>query len=250
MWVKGNLKDHLGITRRRDQMVLVGGSSSDLEGTPMFRERHTRSASEMSTTDIYEPNLPRAPGDFPSTGAEKDHGTPPQIGTASVASGSSQRPLTPIATVSNDEDVMPSAASPSGAEARAVAMSPSPQPSYYSASDIPLPSPLPSPGFYNPSPTYPRAASLSYSRPLRSQYLSPHPDNLAILPNSYEMRVHDLTLGENSAERRELSAIGEEASYTLAVEREHGQHGHSRSPSPPGWRASTLSTADDGPIAL
>lgn len=227
MWVKGNLKDRLGIRRRNKEMVVVDGSSSDPEGTPMFREPHTRSISEISTPDVYEPALPRGLGDHtPINRIEGLDATTPQISGPSIPPSTSPRgPLTPTVTTGEDNAMMSTPTSPAMAT-RAAAMSPSPQPSYYSASDIPLPSPVPSPG-YVPSQAYTRAPSISYSRPLRGQYLS-HPDNLHLPPNSYEMQVHSPKLEEssNSTERRERSGINEDT------------------------RVSTLSTTDDGPMAL
>jgi len=227
MWVKGNLKDSLGIRRRNKEKVVVDGSSSDPEGTPMIREPHTHSISEISTPDVYEPGLPRGLGDHtPLNRIERLDATTPQTSGPSIAPSSSPRdPLPPIVTTGEDNAMMSTPTSPAMAT-RAAAMSPSPQPSYYSASDIPLPSPVPSPG-HGPSQVYSRAPSISYSRPLRGQYLS-HPDNLRLPPNSYEMQVHSLKLEEspNPMERREWSEINEDT------------------------HASTLSTTDDVPMAL
>lgn len=247
MWVNGNLKDRLGIRTRHEQMVPVDGSSSVLEGTPMFRDPHARSTSEVST---YEPGRRSGPGDrTPPTQIERLNGTHLQISATVVGSGSTHRLLAPTATTSEDEDVMPPTISPTAA-ADPAAMSPSPQPSYYSASDIPLPSPLPSPGFHDPSQAYPRVGSISYSRPLRGQYLSPPLDHIRLAPNSNEMRVHNRKLEEGSIspERRELSAHSD-ASYELAAVGEHINQHRSRSSSP-AWRASTSPTTDDEPTAL
>lgn len=203
MWVKGDLKDRLGIKHRHrhDQNVPVDGPSSDLEGTPMFREPHARSTSEMSTADIYQPGLPRVLGN----GKQSD--TTQQINTLLAAPSSSPQHI-PMASTSEDGDMTPT--SPIS-EARPTVMSPSPQPSYYSASDIPLPSPLPSPVFHDPSQAYPKVAPISYSRPFRGQYLSPHPDNLRLHPGSYEMRVHSPKSEENlsRSKRQESSEAGE-----------------------------------------
>jgi phospholipid-translocating ATPase len=243
MWVKGNLKDRLGIRARHGQKVPVDGSSSGLEGTPMFSETHSRSPSEAS---IYEPGRQTGSGDrTPSTQTEKLIGTSFQISSTVVASsGFSHRPLTPIATPSEDEDV-PIAISTTEA-GNYVAMPHSPQPSYYSASDIPLPSPLPSPNIHNPSRAYPRMASISYSRPLRGQYLSPLLDHIPSPPNSTEMHAHHRNLNESTSPS-ELSAHSE-ASYELSAMGKPGDQRRSRIPSP-SWRASTLLTTDE-PTAL
>jgi len=229
MWVKGNLKDSLGIRRRNKEIVVVDGSSSDPEGTPMFREPHTRSISEISSPDVYEPGFPRGLGDHtPINRIEALDTTTPQISAPLIALSSSLHgPLTPMVTTGEDNAMM-STPTPPAMAIRAAAMPPSPQPSYYSASDVPLPSPVPSPGSsYEPSQVYPRAPSISYSRPLRGQYPS-HSDNLCMPPNSYEMQVHSPKLEESSSpmERREWSENNEVA------------------------RASILSTTDDGPMAL
>lgn len=52
MWVKGNLKDLLGIRSHHERMVPVNGPSSVLEVRPMFREPHTRSTSEVSNYEL------------------------------------------------------------------------------------------------------------------------------------------------------------------------------------------------------
>ena len=243
MWVKGNLKDRLGIRARRGQKVPVDGSSSGLEGTPMFSETDARSPSEVS---IYEPGRQSGSGDrTPSTQTEKLIGTPLQISATVVASsGSSHHLLIPTVTTSENDD-MPTVI-PATEAGDAFAMSHSPQPSYYSASDIPSPSPLPSPSIHNPSQPHPRMASISYSRPLRGQYLSPLLDHVPSPPNSTEMYADDRNLNE-SPSPPELSAHSE-ASYELSAMGRPGDQRRSRSSSP-AWRASTLLTTDE-PIAL
>lgn len=237
MWVRGNLKDRLGIRTRHEQKVIADGSSSGLEEAPMFSKTHARSPSEVS---IYEPGRQSGSGvRTPPTQTGNLIGTSLQISATVVASsGSSHRILTPIATTSEDED-MPIAISATGAGV-SVAMSNSPQPSYYSASDIPLPSPAPSPSIHDPSQAYPRVASISYSRPLRGQYLSPLLNHVRSPPTSTEMRGQDRKLTE-SFSPPEFSAHSE-ASYELST------MGRSRSSSP-AWRASTLLTTDE-PTAL
>lgn len=248
MWVKGNLKDSLGIRNRIEQTVSMDGPSSVIEGTPMFREPHARSTSEVST---YEPGRQDTRKDrTPSVQTEKTNGTPLQINATFVASsGSTHHLLAPIVTTSEDEDMMPRAISPTRT-ADLASMSPSPQPSYYSASDIPLPSPLPSPGLRDPSQAHPRAASISYSRPLRGQYLSPLLDHVRLPPNSNEMRAHNRKLEESSIspEQWELSTPSE-PSYELAAVGEPGNQRHSRSLSP-AWRASISPPTDGEPTAL
>jgi len=243
LWVKGNLKDRLGIRARYNAKAPMGGSSSGLEGTPMFSETHARSPSEAS---IYEAGRQSESGDrTPPIQTEKLIDTSLQISATMVASsGSSHRLLTPIAITSEDED-MPITISATEA-GDSVTMPHSPQPSYYSASDIPLSSPLPSPSIHNPSQAYPRVASISYSRPLRGQYLSPLLDHVSSPPDSTERRAHDRNLNESSSPP-ELSAH-DEASYELCAMGKPGDQHRSRSSSP-AWRASTLLTTDE-PTAL
>lgn len=237
MWVKGNLKDRLGIRARHGQMVPEDGSSG-LEGMPMFSKTHARSASEVS---IYDPARQSGSGDrTPPTQTEKLIGA-----TVVASSGSSHRFLTPVVTTSEEND-MPAAISATVAgDSSAMSHSPSPQPSYYSASDIPLPSPLPSASIHNPQ-AHPRMASISYSRPLRGQYLSPLIDQVSSSPNSTEMRAHDRNLNKSSSPP-ELSTHSE-ASYELSAMGRPGDQRRSRSSSP-AWRTSTLLTTDE-PTAL
>ncbi|KAI0266442.1 phospholipid-translocating P-type ATPase [Gloeopeniophorella convolvens] len=245
MWVKGDLKDRLGIKHRRDQ---TGGSgpSTDFEARPMFRDPHARSVSEMSNTDGYEPALTHSPGrGIVPTRSEKLFATPPQTAPSSP----SHHAVTIDHNVPHDEGAMrvPAALTP-GSHA---AMSPSPQPSYYSASDIPVPSPLPSPGFQHPSQTFSRKGSISYSRPIRDQY--PQSDNLQVPQNAYEMRVRSSQPDDHahSTERRDLSEISE-ASYTTAQDDNITEQGGLYAPPSPGndWRASTQSSLYGGPRAL
>ncbi|KAI0289421.1 hypothetical protein B0F90DRAFT_1812527 [Multifurca ochricompacta] len=100
MWVKGDLKDRLGIRHRQDQPALMEGQSSILEATPIFREPHSRSLSEMSATDGYESALTFSPG------PEKPDAASPQI-SAALADSSIPLPLITIAGTTNDEDMMP-----------------------------------------------------------------------------------------------------------------------------------------------
>jgi hypothetical protein len=231
MWVKGNLKDSLGIRRRNKDIVIVNGSSSDPEGTPMFREAHsahTRSISEISTPDVYEPGFPRGIGDpTPINRIEGLDTTTPQFSAPSITLSSSPHGfLTPIVTMGETNAMVSTPTSPAIAT-RVAAMPPSPQQSYYSASDIPLPSSVSSPGSYEPSQADPRAISISYSRSLHGQHPS-HSDNLCMPPNSYEMQVHSPKLVESSdpMEQWEWSENNEVA------------------------HASIQSITDDGPMAL
>lgn len=244
MWVKGDLKQRLGIKPHRDQQAPVDGSTSASEATPIFREPHARSVSEMSTPDGYEPALSHSPGEHTlPTRPEQRYDTLPQISATLEDFSASPRGL--LANTSEDEDMKLS--TPTTA-AHAAALSPSPQPSYYSASDIPIPSPLPSPVFQQPLQAHP--TTVSYSRPLRSQYPSHvHSDNLRVPPNLYEMHVRNPIPGKDPhPEGRELSEISE-ASYATATEIElKGSH---RPPSStPEVGASSRPLAYEEPTAL
>jgi phospholipid-translocating ATPase len=246
MWVKGNLKDSLGIRRRNNEIVFVDAASSDPEVMPMFRRPHMSSTSEMLTTeDIHELGLPRGFGDrTPPTRVKELNANAPQINAISLtSSGPPHAPLLSTATV-GEEDTMATPTSLARAT-HAAAMSPSPQPSNYSVSDIPMPSTVPSPGSYEPS-QYPGVVPISYSRPLRGQY-APHSENVRSPPNTYEMQVHSPKFEESSnlSERREVSGLNEAVTQT-----ERSNRRHSQSPNPTALRTSTLSTTNDGPVAL
>lgn len=249
MWVKGDLKQRLGIKPRRGLQAPVDGSPTASEATPIFRESHARSISEMSTPDGYEPALSHSPGEHtPSTQPEQFYDTPPQISaTLEDPLSSPRRLLTTVAITSEDEDM--SLFTPTKA-VHASALPASPQPSYYSASDIPTPSPLPSPELRHPSQAYPTTTSISYSRPLRGQGPSHvHPDNLRVPPNLHEMHVRNPIPGKDPhPERRELSGISE-ASYATAAEIDlEGSH---RPPSStPEGGVSSQPLTYEGPTAL
>ena len=246
MWVKGDLKRRLGIKSHRDQQVPVDGSLSTSEATPIFREPHVRTISEMSTPDGYEPALSYSPGDqTPPTEPVQVHDTPPQISAALEDSSSSQH--LPITVVDASEEDMTSTAAMT---THAAGLSPSPQPSYYSASDIPVPSPLPSPRFQHPSQTHPTTTPVSYSRPLHGQYPSHvYSDNLRVPPNLYEMHLRKSIPSEDShLERRDLSEITE-ASYAAATEVDtEGRHRPPSSTFDGDVRSRPLSS--EGPTAL
>ena len=218
MWVKGDLKERLGIKPHSGQQKPTDGSPSAFEATPMFREPHARSVSEMSTPDGYELALSHSPGDHtPPTKPEQVHDTPPQINATLEASSSSRRLPTTVVNTSGEDVTLPTPTK----VAHAATQPPSPQPSYYSASDIPVPSPLPSPEFQHPSHTHPTISPISYSRPLRGQYPShDYSDSLRVPPNLYEMHVRNPIPSKDShPERRDrdLSEITE-ASYATTTE--------------------------------
>ncbi|KAK0224812.1 phospholipid-translocating P-type ATPase [Armillaria nabsnona] len=108
MWVKGDLKDQLGIRHRKAK----NRNGDTLEAAPMFG--HGRSQSEMSLSNTpYEPALTSSPG--PGNQPRRTDLDTPPLDTNLSPRGFNRRNETPA--------------------------------SYYSVSDIPPPSPLPSPKY-------------------------------------------------------------------------------------------------------
>ncbi|KAF9261613.1 phospholipid-transporting ATPase 1 [Marasmius fiardii PR-910] len=129
MWVRGDLKDRLGIKHRKERTRTRENTSTNLEAAPMF---HQRSGSELSINNLYEPTRSSSPRpDIPPMTIIDAPQSPPQEHAQHV-SYTLQAGLNPRSPHS---------------------LSPSPAPSsphrasYYSASDIPPPSPLPSPKY-------------------------------------------------------------------------------------------------------
>ncbi|KAK7442780.1 phospholipid transporting ATPase [Stygiomarasmius scandens] len=144
MWVKGDLKDQLGIRHRNGKKNREGSgssSSSHLEAAPMFHQPHNRSGSEVSVNQMggYEP-ANTSPQAYPPRSTYLD--TPPMETDHSVSPGY------PYPTQPNDASthLAPSSYRPPGSPGSPSAQGPS-RASYYSASDIPPPSPLPSPKY-------------------------------------------------------------------------------------------------------
>lgn len=124
MWVKGDLKDQLGIAHRNGKNRDLG--RGDVEAAPMFN--HARNASDLSLHQgkpCYEPVLAASPSaNSPS----------PYLDTPPIDS--------PYAYDAIDTSHL----APSNSRGYNRQMAPTPQ-SYYSASDIPPSSPLPSPKY-------------------------------------------------------------------------------------------------------
>lgn len=166
MWVGGDLKDRLGIKRRKKSK----NTHSDLESAPMIRDPHVRSASEVT---LYHPTV-----STPAVGAEEDE-QPPIPPTLVVLPQSEQNLLEPQSEIS-------------------------PQLSYYSPTDIPAPSPISGPqqhpvddvshmaqltSLTTLSPTSPQSpgsmppsSASNYSRQSTAAY------PLTVVPESYEMQ--------------------------------------------------------------
>ncbi|KAJ7621473.1 phospholipid-transporting ATPase 1 [Roridomyces roridus] len=134
MWVKGDLKDQLGIHHRNGKQRHGVVTAGEPETAPMFFDQHTRSLSELSQ---YEPANTTSPGttvvDIPMT-------TRPY-----TDNNNHLRPYTDN-TPPNEEQQSQYLYAPPINRGPA-----SPHPSYYSASEIPPPSPLPSPKYRLPN---------------------------------------------------------------------------------------------------
>lgn len=196
MWVKGDLKDRLGIKHRRDLT-----RTKDIERAPMFLKPHSRSPSEYSAhQDGYEPALTHSPGELalsPPTRSDTLMDTPP----APVTPYHDETPredamedpyaqpqyiITKAETIRGDDEDNGLATPPLSRNASARhLMSPSPALSYYSVSDVPVPSPMPQPIYRHPSAPYVPHA-YSSQPPSRSNSVS---NTLQIPSNAYEMRV-------------------------------------------------------------
>ncbi|KXN91577.1 Phospholipid-transporting ATPase DNF1 [Leucoagaricus sp. SymC.cos] len=122
MWVMGDLKDRLGIKHRKQKKNR--DPSSNLEAAPMFHEQHSRSMSELSVHNAYEPTEAASPATPQSQHGELSPSPMHYLLSAPKQTGHGSL-LSPPTHFSTRLDAS------------------SPQPSYYSASDIPPSSPLP-----------------------------------------------------------------------------------------------------------
>ncbi|KAF7303863.1 P-type phospholipid transporter [Mycena indigotica] len=128
MWVKGDLKDQLGISHRNGKRrgggapIVDHTSSQELETAPMFSDQHARSLSELSNHQ-YEPANTSSPG---MTG-----------GLSSVAHYSDTTPP------NEEQSQFLYAPQPQHGHQSPT----SPRGSYYSVSELPPPSPMPSPKY-------------------------------------------------------------------------------------------------------
>ena len=144
MWVKGDLKDQLGLSHRNARKN-KNMSESSLEASPMFPIIHERSISEsLNTHHSYQLAMADSPPYVAAMTRSTSYlDTPPMNDTIELPlQESGVQYAQPMTKPSDSSHLSPTAA---------VAPTPSPQPSYYSASDIRLPSPLPSPKYQLPS---------------------------------------------------------------------------------------------------
>jgi len=140
MWVKGDLKDQLGISHRKARKN--NPTASNLEAAPMFMEQHSRSISDIHTS--YEPAMVNSPA-MNSSLRQTYLDTPPMNETIELPP---REPDVQYATI-RDNPTRDTHLSPLPIDGRN--FSSSPQPSYYSASDLPPASPLPSPKYRYPN---------------------------------------------------------------------------------------------------
>ncbi|KDR79373.1 hypothetical protein GALMADRAFT_93264 [Galerina marginata CBS 339.88] len=146
MWVKGDLKDQLGISHRKARRN--NRTAANLEAAPMFQEQHSRSFSEISSLhNNYEPANMSSPGPaLNATSRQTYLDTPPMAETIELP----REPGVQYAQVS-ENPISPIHLSPLPPSDGRYHHSASPQPSYYSASDLPPASPLPSPKYRYPN---------------------------------------------------------------------------------------------------
>ena len=138
MWVKGDLKDQLGLSHRKARK---GKNISDinLEAAPMFANVHVQSVPDSPHN--YEPAMADSPPYVSSTGQAVYLDTPPMSDTIELPP---REPGVQYAQPTTN----PSNLHPSPPTTTATA---SPRLSYYSATDIAMLSPLPSPKYQVPS---------------------------------------------------------------------------------------------------
>ncbi|KAF9465973.1 phospholipid-transporting ATPase 1 [Collybia nuda] len=143
MWVKGDLKDQLGINHRKARKSPREGMRN-LEAAPMFQEQHSRSLSEFSEVhDQYEPTMTSSPRTNDHAPRQTYLDTPPMSQAIELPIPGAQY------AYSRSHLDQESHLSPHSPNERN--MGPSPHPSYYSVSELPPPSPLPSPKYKYPS---------------------------------------------------------------------------------------------------
>ncbi|KAG2004863.1 phospholipid-translocating ATPase [Coprinopsis cinerea AmutBmut pab1-1] len=168
MWVKGDLKDQLGIGhRKKGKLRKETTSASSLEAAPMIHEPHNRSMSDVHTT-AYEPATMQP--------AVRESYTPPMAEANDFNNPVQYAQVKPSTTQYSDNHLSPMVYD-------RLNNSVSPQPSYYSASDIPPPSPLPEPQYKyssgeitnTPPPPSRRASAASRAASLRSPPNAPMP---------------------------------------------------------------------------
>ncbi|PFH48817.1 hypothetical protein AMATHDRAFT_5455 [Amanita thiersii Skay4041] len=176
MWVKGDLKDQLGI-RHRKSSKNKDKSLGSLEAAPMFQEQHSRSLSEISTlhhgyelaptttTPLVETATPRQTYLDTPPMSQKDvlrpsgvnaYTSPIQIPQDQYHAEPSIPSLSPLPSPHEISGLQRSSTPQTpvrdgGHQSHHSQASPSSMPSYYSPSDIPPSSPLPAPTYRHSS---------------------------------------------------------------------------------------------------
>lgn len=202
MWVRGDLKDQLGLSHRSARKNKTAGTSRNLEAAPMFLEPHSRSFSEVSAHQ-YEPALTSSPGPAALAGRQTYLDTPPLSEAGDVYQPDPDQYV--YAKVNPSPSPMP----PQFPHDRDMV---SPQPSYYSVSELPPPSPLPSPKYRYPDgeiTSTPPSRRTSISKSTVTQGTMRSPPNSPPLP-PYHRSPNTLQLpgGQGHDLIRRLSAGG------------------------------------------
>lgn len=241
MWVKGDLKNRLGIRSRREMKQSI--SEARTETAPMY---HDRSVSEISQAG-YEPALTYSPGQYEKSPPRTDRAYLHEDWQEDIE-GQTPAPNFQY-VIDGDPDefhAVPAGAhlSPNFNMNRHSYNSDSHRLSYYSASDIPAPSPLPSPRslFYNQeqatrsASNTPLAANMSRSS---SALQSPYHDTIGLAPTppeAVEMRAvrsppsafpermmtnTSNTSGKRAGSRASTMRGSEASHYATASEGEH-----------------------------
>lgn len=225
-WVKGDLKDRLGIKHRRQ----AKNKDSKLEHAAIFHDPHARSESEVSLgNQEYYPAPTHSPAEgFTPPPQDTLFDSPPlsRAGRDIEAQYIVTKPSFDV----GDDDPTPIATSSSNPLASGSGP-PSPSPSYYSVNDIPLPSPQPEPvyrltsGEYTTSPPPPRALSIAGTiRGAASSSTSP--------PPSRQSQSHDQKMRSSSGGHIISSSSGSYEMRSLSPQRNPNDHSHSLSPPP------------------
>ncbi|CAL1710461.1 unnamed protein product [Somion occarium] len=234
MWVKGDLKDRLGIQHRKSR-----NNKGRLEQAPMFHHPHARSESEIST---YQQDI--------ELGGLTAGGSNP-----SSLSASPRTPLTPVHEAQSPAAEQPSYdhLSPTPRETRPAGdqrtTSPSFRGSYYSASAIPMSSPEPSlqPGYtlsqdppmstVSPNPVTP------FAHPSQGSLHPPPQPQPSPPPETFEMHVRQPSDELYSPRTDHTHGGVSESSYMTAYDGFTDDHLQQSGHDPEGsWRESTYST--------
>ena len=251
MWVKGDLKDRLGLSHRKGQKSKImtdsnmesAMSDSNLEATPMFANAaHGRSQSDLNHT--YELAMVDSPPYVASTTGQTNYtNTPPMNDTIELLprevgvqyAQAKSKPSKP-----SDLHVSPTTSD-----------TPSPKASYYSVTDIPIPSPLPSPKFQLPSgeiTTTPpsRAPSIATSRAtsIRGRGSALSPTSTSPPPSSHLSPGRSLPIPTQMYGNKRASSSYHDGSYEMQTYDEQA-HGYSSGRVSQNSHTTSFATADD-----